>query len=221
MSNSLKPSSPDKDTYPVFLIDLGGVLIKWRNNDPIYRFIAERYGVPFIEMRKALWDNLPEMESGRTTADAFVKKSMDSVGRRLMSGDTGERLWLHPFAKSASLRIGVVKLVGSLRNRGYSVYCLSNISAPHLQFIRNKGWTDLFDGFFASCELGCVKPQPEIFRKTLRAINTQSNEVMFVDDNPFCIAGAKDYGISNAVRYRTISQMKKAVRAATSRPFPR
>lgn len=204
-----------EDGPPIFLFDLGGVLIKWHGNDPIYRYIAERYGVPFATMKGALAGELLKVESGETSTEEFVRAGLSKVGRRLGTGDSGEGLWLRPFAQLAKERLGVARMVTILRKRGYAVYCLSNISPPHLAFCRRRGWTNLFDGFFASCELGCVKPQPEIFEKVLDAIGSSPDRVVFIDDTPVCVRGAEEFGIGRAVRFHSIAQLKKDLNAVT------
>jgi FMN phosphatase YigB (HAD superfamily) len=196
---------------PVFVFDLGGVLIKWHNNDQIYRYIARRYHVPFATMERALIGGLPKVESGEVPTEDFVRDGLLKVGRSLRAGDSGEELWLRPFAQSAKVRLGVARLVAALRKQGYPVYALSNISPQHLAFASTRGWTKLFDGFFASCELGCVKPQAEIFEKVLDAIGASPDQVTFIDDNPICIRGAKEFGIRRAIRYQSIPQLKKGV----------
>jgi HAD superfamily hydrolase (TIGR01509 family) len=195
----------------IFVFDLGGVLIKWHNNDQIYRYIAKRYDVPFAAMKSALSGGLLHVESGEVSTEEFVQEGLSKVGRSLRAGDSGEELWLRPFARSVKLRLGVARLIASLRKEGYSVYGLSNISPQHLSFIRAKGWAKLFDGFFASCELGCVKPQAEIFEKVLDSIGVSPEKVAFIDDNPICIRGARQFGISRAVRFRSIPQLKKDI----------
>jgi putative hydrolase of the HAD superfamily len=207
------PSNDER--APVFLFDLGGVLIKWHNNDPIYKYIAERYQVPFGELKLALAPNLPSVESGGASTEGFVKEGLSQLHRRLKPGDTGEELWLLPFAELVKLRLGVARTITRLREQGHRVYCLSNISPPHLEFIRSEGWADLFDRFFASCELGYVKPQPEIFEKVLKAIAASPDQVVFIDDSPVCIAGARAAGIDSAFRFQSISRMQKDIHRAT------
>lgn len=48
----------------VFIFDFGGVMIKWKNNFPIYDYIADSYDVPRPEMRRVLESALPRLESG-------------------------------------------------------------------------------------------------------------------------------------------------------------
>jgi len=207
-TGAFEPSSKDEHA-PVFLFDLGGVLIKWHNNDPIYRYIADRYEVPFGKLKLTLAPSLLSVESGEISTGAFVEEGLSKLQRRLKPGDTGEELWLRTFAELVTLRLGVARTIARLRDEGHHVYCLSNISPPHLAFIRSKGWTNLFDTFYASCELGCVKPEAEIFEKVLKETATSADRIVFIDDSPVCITGAKAAGISQAFRFQSIPQMRK------------
>jgi FMN phosphatase YigB (HAD superfamily) len=54
-----------------------------------------------------------------------------------------------------------------------------------------------------------VKPQAEIFEKVLGVIGASPDQVVFIDDTPVCIRGAKEFGIRRTVRFRSIPQLKR------------
>ena len=59
---------------PVFIFDFGGVVIKWKNNNPIFDYIAERYGTPRAETRRAFELALPRLESGDVSIREFLEE---------------------------------------------------------------------------------------------------------------------------------------------------
>ena len=161
-------SSPAKS--PVFIFDFGGVVIKWRNNNPIFDYIADRYGIPRLEMRRAFELALPRLETGEVSMRDFLEEVLGQFGKSVRKGDSPDGLWTLPFERLVKFRKGTVELVRSLRRRGYRVYLFSNTSLPHVRLLRRKKWDRLFDGFLSSCELRSMKPSATAFRRALAEI---------------------------------------------------
>lgn len=208
-------SSPDDGAKGVvFIFDFGGVVIKWKNNNPIFDSIASRYGIPILEMREYFESSLPTLESGKVTIREFLERALGRFGKRLRRGDSPEALWALPFERSVKLRKGTVRVVGSLRNKGYRVYLFSNTSLPHARFVRRIGWDELFDGFLTSCEIGSMKPDASAYAKVLGSIGASPSQVVFVDDKEANVSGAARFGIRWAFRFTSVSKLKKDIRLA-------
>jgi HAD superfamily hydrolase (TIGR01509 family) len=196
---------------PVFIFDFGGVVIKWKSNDPIFDSIAQRYRIPLVELRRAFEVALPRLESGEVSMREFLTDSLARFGKRLRKGDSPEELWTEPFARLAKLRLGTVKVVLSLRKRGYKVFLFSNTSLPHVRFLERVGWDRLFDGFLASCEMRALKPSPEAYAAVLERIKAAPSEVVFIDDKEANVRGAKDFGIRWSFRFTSLARLKRDI----------
>lgn len=196
---------------PVFIFDFGGVVIKWKSNHPIYDYVADRYGIPRSELRRVFDLAIPGLESGRVSMRKFLEDALGLFGMRLRRGDSPEELWTLPFERLAKLRVGTVKLVESLRRKGYRVIVFSNTSPPHVKFMKRVGWDKLFDGFLASCELGSVKPSRTAYETALKRINAAPSEVVFIDDKAENVRGAKEFGIRRAFTYTSLARLKKDI----------
>lgn len=192
----------------VFIFDFGGVVIKWKNNNPIFDYVARRYGIPRAEMRRVLELGLPRLESGEITVRAFLEESLREFGKRLRKGDSPDELWTVPFERLVRFRIGTMRLVESLRKEGYRVFLFSNTSIPHARLLRRKGWDKLFDGFITSCELGSMKPSAAAFERALLKIRASPSAVVFIDDREENVRGAKEFGIRWAFRFTTLPRLR-------------
>lgn len=199
----------------VFVFDFGGVVIKWKNNNPIFDYIADRYGIPRAEMRRVFELALPRLETGEVSMRDFLEEALGKFGKGLRKGDSPDLLWTLPFERLVKFRVGAVGLVRSLRRRGYRVYLFSNTSFPHVRLLRRKGWDKLFDGFLSSCELGSMKPSAAAFAKALAKVCADPSDVVFVDDKEENVRGAKEFGIRWALRFTSLAQLKKDVAEAT------
>jgi putative hydrolase of the HAD superfamily len=202
----------------VFIFDFGGVVIKWRNNNPIFDSIAERYGIPRAEMRRVFDSALPRLESGDVSMREFLEGALGQFGKRLRKGDSPDALWTLPFERLVKLRTGTVKLVESLRREGYQVYLFSNTSPPHARFLRRRGWDRLFDGFLSSCELGSMKPDATAYARALERIRAPSSQVVFIDDKEANVRGAKEFGIRWAFKFTSVARLRRDLASLPSRP---
>jgi len=78
------------------------------------------------------------------------------------------------------------------------VFLLSNTNALHIQAV-NRRWDLLekFDGLALSYELGCRKPNPEIYQKALALANVSPEMAIFIDDLPENVVAARSLGIQS------------------------
>ncbi len=203
----------DRPKVPVFIFDFGGVMIKWRNNYPIYDSISDRYGIPRDDLRRVLEAALPRLEAGDISTREFLTSSLGKFGKSLRQDDSPDVLWTEPFARLAELRVGSVEIVRSLRRKGFKVYLFSNTSLPHARFLRKVRWDKLFDGFLTSCEIRSVKPSPTAFRKVLERVDAVPSKVAFIDDKEENVRGAKDFGMRWTFRFTSVARLRRELAA--------
>ena len=94
-----------------------------------------------------------------------------------------------------------IKLLKSL-TQNYAIFLLSNTNALHIcefkKKLGNKKYTEfynLFDKVYYSHKIGFRKPQAEAFTIILNQNKLAAHEVLFIDDSPQHIEGAKKLGI--------------------------
>jgi putative hydrolase of the HAD superfamily len=203
---------------PVFIFDFGGVVIKWKNNDPIFDYIADRYEIPRAKMRRVFELALPKLESGDVSMRDFLEEALGKFGKSLRKGDSPYELWTLPFERLVKFRAGTVRLVKSLGRKGFQVFLFSNTSLPHVRFLRRMGWDELFDGFLSSCELRSMKPSKTAFGRALASIGVDPSEVVFIDDKEENVRGAKEFGIRWAFRFTTVARLKSEIAPLASAP---
>jgi putative hydrolase of the HAD superfamily len=90
----------------------------------------------------------------------------------------------------------VLGWVDQLRAAGIRTGILSNLPRPLARELRTTpGFLDHFDQVTFSCELGVIKPQPEIYRRAIEELQIAPAEALFVDDRPQNIEGARAVGL--------------------------
>ncbi|MDV3278247.1 MAG: HAD family phosphatase [Nitrososphaerales archaeon] len=200
-----------KSTQPLFIFDMGGVVTKWKNNDPLVKFVADRYEVPFGRMKQVMEEGLVEFESGGLSSHDYIATCLRRVGKKMKKGDDADWLLTFPIQRLARLRRGTVEIIRLLRHRGYRVYALSNTSPPHVEMGRRLGWDTLFDGLFASCEIGAVKPSRRAYQHVLKQVGAPPNQAVFIDDNEANVVGAVRVGIKRSFQFRSVLQLRRDI----------
>ena len=87
-------------------------------------------------------------------------------------------------------------LIADLKQAGYKLYVLSNMSREFIDFLREQEVYANFDGDVVSCEVGVVKPMPEIYDLLLERFSLEPTETFFIDDRKENIEAAEAKGIS-------------------------
>ncbi|MBT6815994.1 MAG: HAD-IA family hydrolase, partial [Flavobacteriales bacterium] len=84
----------------------------------------------------------------------------------------------------------------------YQLFLLSNTNAIHIKELKSRlgkvkysKFYNLFNKVYYSHEIGVRKPHSEAFRLVLDENNLKEKEVLFIDDSPQHIEGAKELGI--------------------------
>lgn len=88
----------------------------------------------------------------------------------------------------------LIDFIKELKNKDYKIALLSNNSSKLRETLIKDGISDLFDEIVISAEVGCQKPQPEIFDILFNKLSVQPNEVVFVDDTLKSLEGADKIG---------------------------
>ena len=84
---------------------------------------------------------------------------------------------------------GALELVGATRQHA-QVGCLSNSNPPHWELMKTRfGFDQVFDVTFLSHEIGCLKPDREVFEHVAAQLGVPAGRIAFVDDNLVNVEG--------------------------------
>lgn len=102
-----------------------------------------------------------------------------------------------------------VPLVDSLKERGYNVYFLSNMS-EHVMGSNPAAFDFVshMDGGIFSCHVHLIKPDPAIYEKLLEKYDLTPEECIFIDDHAENTAEARKLGLK-AITFESREQLEK------------
>lgn len=96
--------------------------------------------------------------------------------------------WLHPNEETLAA-------VSALGARGVRLAVLSNAPVEVAAEIDAAPWLADFTPRLFSCDLRAIKPDPRAYRAALDALGAAPDEVVFVDDRPANVEGARAVGM--------------------------
>ena len=101
----------------------------------------------------------------------------------------------------------VIPLVSSIKERGYRVLFLSNMS-DHVMCSNPEAYdfVSRMDGGIWSCRAHLIKPDPQIYRLLLDEYGLEAEECLFIDDTPVNTAAARRIGMKT-ILYRDPAQL--------------
>ena len=88
-----------------------------------------------------------------------------------------------------------IPFLEGLRERGAAVAIVSNCGEHTRNLLTSLGVVALADAVILSCEVGLIKPSPQIFRYALGELGADAADAAFVDDQAAFCAGAEAVGI--------------------------
>nr|WP_294666451.1 HAD family phosphatase [uncultured Blautia sp.] len=176
------------------IFDVGDVLLEYR----WFEMLTRDYGISEAEARRIggeMFDNeiwVQGMDGGRLSLDEAVHEyekkypdDVDVIGWFLKNGE-----------QMAIKRPEVWDKIAALKDKGYSIYILSNYS-EELFRMHTKGalFLDLLDGGIVSYQVHALKPEPEIYQILLGKYGLQAEECLFFDDRADNVESARALGI--------------------------
>jgi glucose-1-phosphatase len=176
----------------VILFDLGGVLFRLTDFSKYRKYILSNCAVTRgVEEAAGRFHNL--LESGRITFRDYYTGLKTGFGFRKTFQD---HVWHFNHLILEGEIAGMRKFIKELQKKNYRVCLLSNTNSIHMKYINSiSDLTGLLDRLCLSYKLGCLKPDPKIFRKALKLMKVRADEVLFIDDRADNIETARSEGL--------------------------
>lgn len=89
-----------------------------------------------------------------------------------------------------------VQLIKELKEHGYKLYVLSNMSKEYIEYLRKLPVFEYFDYEAVSCEIHLGKPNPKFYQYLLDHCELNPAETIFIDDRKDNVEVAAELGIT-------------------------
>lgn len=172
------------------LLDADGVV--QRGTGDIPGVLATHLGEGGVEFLTATFPLDSPVLRGEAEVVPLLREALLAAGRDVDVQRLYDDAWL-----AIEVHRPTLELVAALRASGYGVHLGTNQDPARARFMRaTLGYDTVFDTCCYSCELGAAKPTPEFFAGVVDLIGATPAEVLFVDDDPRNVAGARAAGLA-------------------------
>ena len=142
---------------------------------------------------EAYWRYRLDYDAGMSVEEYWTKVAHDT-GAEFTAEQIADlnradaRHWTH-------LDPAMLAWIEELRRAGKRIGMLSNMPTGIAPVIRDLSFTASFDALIFSCDLGVVKPHPDVYLAALRALDAKPQRTLFLDDKLANVQGAQALGI--------------------------
>ena len=154
-------------------------------------------GIPVADWL-AEWDKLREdRDRGRVTIAASLARTLPAFGIEPAPDLVADLARRDVEFSRATVRLcdDTVPFLQELRAKGVLTALVSNCADNTRAQLEYLGVIPLVDAVVLSCEVGSMKPYPEMYATALDELGVAAVDAVFVDDQPTFCVGAEAMGI--------------------------
>ncbi len=195
------------------IMDLGGVMLQWNPDHLLTPFEPQ----PHLraKLRTSIFGQYWRQYDRGEITEAQLVDHLESG-----SGQTRERVLaiIEAVRGHLSEKPDTVRLVRDLKQRGFNLYCLSNMPSPmYAHLLRQHAFFEVFQGIVVSGEIQMMKPEPQIYLHLLERFGLRAQESVFVDDLKVNVEAARAVGL-HAIQFQDAAQCERELEALFTRP---
>jgi putative hydrolase of the HAD superfamily len=157
--------------------------------------LAKLAGVERDKFESRLWALREEYDRGTVSGREYYRQVLSGFTVNMDDSGIDEMLEID-LNSWKNINSETVALMEDVKKAGYTLGILSNMPCDFLSWARkNIPVFSLPQISLFSCELNLLKPEKAIYQKLLSALNMESGELVFFDDNTDNIKSARELGI--------------------------
>ncbi len=171
------------------IFDIGNVLLKFNRDYLLSHFYQ---GEEYDYIKHVIFKDWEKMDDDTLTPAEHLQSVLDVLPKRLHYVAEG---LLTTWEDYMIYTDGIIDLVKDLKESGYKLYILSNMTTHFIKRENKFEILKFFDGIVYSAPIKIMKPNPEIYKHILEKYSLNPTECLFIDDMKTNLAGAARFGI--------------------------
>lgn len=202
-----------QDSHPkitAVILDYGQVLARCPTV-PEFERMAKMFKVSFERFYQLWEDSRGPYDRGDFTAEEYwlrlaqqTNSTLDAKQVEILRQAEVE-IWAHT-------NPDMMNWVSQLRAAGIKTGLLTNMPWDLVKYVQNCAWMEHFVFKTFSAEVRLIKPDPGIYKHTLRGLGVAAQEALFVDDREVNINASLALGI-HSILFQSIGQLRKELEA--------
>lgn len=173
------------------VFDLGGVVVA-HNEESFAEKLGEFFSFVFGPDMRCVPSFWVDYDLGVRTIDETAASVAEY---RKCSVEEAKQNMLYAISLQEEVE-PTVQLIKELKEQGYKLYVLSNMSKEYIEFLRRLPVFDYFDDQVVSCEINLGKPDKKVYEYLLSHCKLDAAETIFIDDRYDNVEAAAELGIT-------------------------
>ena len=187
------------------IFDIGNVILKFSRDFLVSHF----YKGEEVELLKdALFRDWEKLDEDLLSLEEYKQNVLNLLPAHLHAPAIGVLDNWEYFMRYTD---GIIPLIQDLKNQGYILYILSNMTYHFINRKYKFPIFDFFDGIVFSAPIKMIKPNPEIYQYLLDKFSLNPTESLFVDDIKENLAGAARFGIKTFLFNNNAKELREFI----------
>jgi putative hydrolase of the HAD superfamily len=159
--------------------------------------VAESLGISVEGWLAELEKTRLDRDRGKLTTAAAYDQALRACGIEPADGLVDDIMRRDAEFSRTHIRLfeDTVPFLDWLRSQGILIALVSNCADTTRGLLEDLGVISLVDAVVLSCEVGSVKPSPEIYITALADLGVAAADTVFIDDQPAFCMGAEAVGV--------------------------
>ncbi|BFM49052.1 HAD family phosphatase [Marinomonas sp. THO17] len=190
----------------VVMFDLGNVLVDLGEVSQMHAMLNTQGEESQVWLQWLGSPAVKAFDTGKIDFDTFASRLLAEVNSNADKESFKQAFQTWP----RGLFAGALDLVKQVKPE-YHKAILSNTNAAHWpRLLDEMGLAGQFHHYFASHQLGLVKPEPDIYQVVLDKLQVPAQDILFVDDNQINIDMAQSLGM-HAYRVKGVTEARQVL----------
>ncbi len=187
------------------IFDIGNVILKFSRD---FLLTSIYQGKEYDLLKEKLFANWEKLDEDLISLVEYEQEVLLSLPPHLRSYASAV---LNNWEYFMTYTPGIRELIAELKQKGYNLYILSNMTRHFIEREYKFPILDLFDGIVYSAPIKMIKPNAEIYTYILEKFNLQAEECLFIDDTKANLAAAARFGISTFHFNDNVDELKRFI----------
>lgn len=187
------------------IFDIGNVILFFNRDFLLSHFYQ---GKDYELLKEKLFYKWEELDEDLISLSDYEKRVTDALPSHLHAPALAV---LHNWEYYMSKKEGIVDLIRELKEKGYKLYILSNMTRHFIERDYKFPILQEFDGIVYSAPIGLVKPDKKIYEHLINKYSLNPKECIFIDDTKPNLAAAARFGIKTFHYQSNTDELRKFI----------
>lgn len=192
------------------VFDMAWVLFEYRPMDFLKKYLPEQ-DAELVHRELFCAPEWIETDRGTLSDGDYLAGALRRLPPRLHA--MAEYLYAHWHEMPEPIP-AMERVVGRLKQNGYGIYLLTNMSGRFYRFYKGIPAIRYFDGMVVSADVHTVKPEPEIYLELFRRFGLRPEECFFIDDREENVQTGLELGMQGFCFRQDTEELCAALRQA-------